>query len=121
SDDTYFWKEVQAGPGPIERRLQFDKKADVLDRDAIDRLAALTVPKVGFGYYVPPLGGGEEAVVNMLPVRLPAEMFVATTPHTVAKGKQILLDADQPSLFEWSLKVGSFCSFYGPPATDCRL
>jgi len=121
SDDTYFWKEVQAGPGPIERRLQFDKKADVLDRDAIDRLAALTVPKVGFGYYVPPLGGGEEAVVNMLPVRLPAEMFVATTPHTVAKAKAILLDADQPARFDWVIKGGSFWSFQDPRATDCQL
>src|SRR5215467_3102374 len=89
SDETFFWKEVQVGPGPLERRLQFDKKSDVLDRDAVDRFAALTVPKVGFGYYVPPLGGGEDAVINMLPLRLPTEVFVATTPHSVAKAKTI--------------------------------
>jgi hypothetical protein len=120
SDETFYWKEVQAGPCPAERRLQFDKKTDVLDRDAVDRLAALTVPKVGFGYYVPPLGGGEEAVVNMLPVRLPTEVFVATTPHTVAQAKAILLDADEPARFDWVIKGGSFWSFHDPRATVCR-
>src|SRR3954447_6690646 len=64
SDETYFWKEVGIDPKQDERRLQFDKRIDVLDANAVDRLAALTVPKAGFGYYVPPLGGGEEALVN---------------------------------------------------------
>jgi Domain of unknown function (DUF4365) len=120
SDETFYWKEVRVGPGPAERRLQFDKKTDVLDRDAVDRLAALTVPKVGFGYYVPPLGGGEEAVVNMLPLRLPAEVFVATTSHTVAKAKSILLDADEPARFDWVIKGESFWSFQDPRVTVCR-
>lgn len=120
SDETFYWKDVQTGSSPAERRLQFNKKTDVLDRDAVDRLAALTVPKVGFGYYVPPLGGGEEAVVNMLPVRLPAEMFVATTPHTVAKAKAILLDADKPARFDWVIKGGSFWSFQDPRETVCQ-
>ncbi|MGA2998732.1 DUF4365 domain-containing protein, partial [Bradyrhizobium sp.] len=61
SDDTYFWKQVDAQPRE-ERRLTFEKAKDVLDRNAVDQLAALTVPKAGFGYYVPPLGGGEEAL-----------------------------------------------------------
>jgi hypothetical protein len=43
------------------------------------------VPKAGFGYYVPPIGGGEEALVNILPVKLPAEVFVSSTPHTPKK------------------------------------
>jgi Domain of unknown function (DUF4365) len=120
SDESFYWKEVQAGPSPAERRLRFNKKTDVLDQDAVDRLAALTVPKVGFGYYVPPLGGGEEAVVNMLPVRLPIEVFVATTPHTVAQAKAILLDADEPARFDWVIKGGSFWSFQDPRATVCQ-
>jgi hypothetical protein len=120
SDETFYWKEVQAASNPSERRLQFDKITDVLDRDAVDRLAALTVPKVGFGYYVPPLGGGEEAVVNMLPVRLPPEVFVSTTPHTVAKAKAILLDADKPARFDWVIKGETFWSFQDPRATACQ-
>jgi hypothetical protein len=120
SDQTFYWKEVQTGPGATERRLRFDKKTDVLDSDAVDRLAALTVPKTGFGYYVPPLGGGEEAVVNMLPVRLPTEMFVASTPYSVPEARAILLDADEPPRFDWVIKGGSFWSFQDPRATICR-
>ena len=82
SDETYFWREVGSDIKEEERRLQFDKTRDILDPNAVDRLAALTVPKAGFGYYVPPIGGGEEALVNILPVKLPAEVFVSSTPHT---------------------------------------
>lgn len=63
SDETYFWKEVGVEVKSEERKLQFDKQRDVLNANAVDRLAALTVPKTAFGYYVPPLGGGEEALV----------------------------------------------------------
>src|SRR6185437_1231183 len=56
SDDTYFWKEVGNQVKDEERRIHFDKKQDVLDANAVNRLAALTVPKAGFGYYVPPMG-----------------------------------------------------------------
>jgi hypothetical protein len=78
SDETYFWKEVGVDSKSEERKLQFDKQRDVLDASAVDRLAALTVPKAGFGYYVPPLGGGEEALVNILPLTLPDEIFVSS-------------------------------------------
>lgn len=55
SDETYFWKEVGVDSNKEDRKLQFNKQHDVLDANAVDRLAALTVPKAGFGYYVPPL------------------------------------------------------------------
>ena len=99
SDESFYWKEVPSGFTEGERRLQFSKESDILDRDAVDRLASLTVPKAGFGYYVPPLGGGEEALVNILPVILPQEIFVATTPQTGAKATAILLDGDEPARF----------------------
>ena len=81
SDETYFWKEVGGDLKEDERRLQFDKTRDILDPNAVDRLAALTVPKAGFGYYVPPIGGGEEALVNIL-LKLPAESIrLFNAPH----------------------------------------
>lgn len=120
SDETFYWQEVQGGIGSDERRLHFDKKQDVLDREAIDKLAALTVPKAGFGYYVPPLGGGEEALVNMLPVVLPAEIYVASTPHTAKKAAGILLDRDEPARFDWVIKGGSFWSFHDPRNSPCK-
>jgi len=120
SDETYYWQEVQGGIGTEGRRLVFNKQKDVLDSNAIDRLAALTVPKAGFGYYVPPLGGGEEALVNILPVTLPSEIFVASTPHTAKKATALILDADEPPRFDWVIKGGSFWSFHDPRTSSCR-
>ena len=120
SDETYFWKNVVVDPKREDRRLQFNKQHDVLDASAVDRLAALTVPKVGFGYYVPPLGGGEEALVNILPVTLPNEIFVSSTPHTPKKAAAILLDADEPPRFDWVIKGETFWSFADPRESVCR-
>jgi hypothetical protein len=120
SDESYFWQEVPRGFSDDERRLQFNKSRDILDRDAVDRLAALTVPKAGFGYYVPPLGGGEEALVNILPIILPDEIFVATTPYTGQKATSILLDGDEPARFDWVIRGSAFWSFHDPRRSCCR-
>jgi len=120
SDETYFWKEVAIDPAREDRRLQFNKQNDVLDANAVNRLAALTVPKVGFGYYVPPLGGGEEALVNILPVTLPNEMFVASTPYASKQATAILLDSDDPARFDWVIKGGTFWSFTDPRNSVCK-
>jgi hypothetical protein len=120
SDETYFWKEVMIDPAREDRRLQFNKQNDILDPNAVDRLAALTVPKVGFGYYVPPLGGGEEALVNILRVTLPNEMFVASTPYMPKQATTILLDSDEPARFDWVIKGGTFWSFSDPRNSACK-
>lgn len=120
SDESFYWQEVPTGFREGERRILFDKARDVLDRNAVDRLAALTVPKAGFGYYVPPLGGGEEALVNILPVGLPSEMFVATTPNTVKEAVAVLLDGDDPGCFDWVIRGGEFWSFQDPRTSACR-
>lgn len=119
SDESYFWKEVGSDVKDEERRLQFDKTRDVLNPNAVDRLAALTVPKAGFGYYVPPIGGGEEALVNILPVKLPTEVFVSSTQHTPKKAAAILLEGDE-ARFDWAIKGGTFWSFSDPRETACR-
>lgn len=119
SDDTYFWKQVDSQASE-DRRLKFEKALDVLNSNAVDRLAALTVPKAGFGYYVPPLGGGEEALVNILPVTLPSEIFVSSTPHTAKKAAAILLNGDEPPRFDWVIKDETFWSFSDPRETVCR-
>jgi len=120
SDETFFWHEVPSGITTGERRLHFSKEHDVLDVKAVDRLAALAVPKSGFGYYVPPLGGGEEALVNILPITLPPEMFVATTPHNGRKAAALLLDGNEPARFDWVIRAGTFWSFHDPRASPCQ-
>ena len=119
-DDSFFWKALPNDLTDGERRLQFDKQLDRLDRDAVDRLAALTVPKAGFGYYVPPLGGGEEALVNILPITLPNEIYVATTPYTPSKAIAMLLDGDEQARFDWVIRGGRFLSFHDPRTSACR-
>ena len=120
SDDTYYWKEIEGGVGQGERRFRFDKNSDVLDKLAVDRLAALTIPKTGFGYYIPPLGEGEDAIVNMLPITLPQEMFVASTPYTSKQAIAILFDGEEPPRFDWVIKGGSYWSFHDPRTSICR-
>lgn len=120
SDDTYFWKEVVIDPAREDRRLQFDKLRDLLNTDAVDRLAALTVPKAGFGYYVPPLGGGEEALVNILPITLPSKIFVASTAYTPTRATAALLDGDEPARFDWVIKGETFWSFADPRNSVCK-
>jgi uncharacterized protein DUF4365 len=120
SDETFFWKEVCPDIEGEGRKLQFDKQLDVLDRNAVDRLATLTVPKAGFGYYVPPLGGGEDALINILPVTLPTEVFVASTSFSAKSAASVLLDVDEPARFDWTIKGGSFWSFSDPCVTGCR-
>ena len=120
SDESFYWQEVPSGFTEGERRLRFDKQRDVLDRKSVDRLAALTVPKAGFGYYVPPLGDGEQALVNILPITLPPEIFVATTPHCGRKATTLLLEGDEPARFDWVIRGGSFWSFHDPRTSPCR-
>ena len=120
SDDSFYWQAVPDGIGIADRKLQFDKKRDVLDRNAVDRLAALTVPKTGFGYYVPPLGDGEEALVNILPIILPPEIYVASSPYSGKKAAALLLEGDEPARFDWVISGGSFWSFHDPRTSSCR-
>lgn len=120
SDESFFWKEVPRGVSEEDRRLKFDKEKDILNRNSVDRLAALTVPKSGFGYYVPPLGGGEEALINILPVVLPSEIYVSSTAHSGPKATALLLDADEPARFDWVINGGSFWSFHDPRESICR-
>ena len=120
ADESYYWKDISTGVGDSARKLQFSKTEDVLDRKAGDALAALTVPKQGAGYYVPPLGGGEDALVNMLPVKLPEEIFVASTPYDGKKATSVLLGLSDSPRFDWAIKNGSFWSFHDPRNENTR-
>jgi len=87
---------------------------DILNRDAADSIAQLTVPKTGHGYYVPPLGDGEEALVNMFPISLPPEIYVCSTPYDSQQAIAILFDDDEGPRFDWVIKGRTFWSFHDP-------
>lgn len=119
SDNSFYWKEVSRDSEQAERRLLIDKTADVLDNSSVNRLAGLTVPKAGFGYYVPALGGGEEALVNILPIDLPPEIYVASTPYDGRRATAILLDGEETPRFDWSIAGGTLWSFHDPRTSAC--
>lgn len=120
SDESFYWKEIPKDKNLEDRRLIFNKEQDVLDRTAVDKLANLTIPKKGFGYYVPPLGDGEEALVNMLPIILPKEIYVASTPYTGKKAASILIENNTDIRFDWVIKGGNFWSFQDPRENSCK-
>lgn len=74
----------------------------------------------GFGYYVPPPGGGEEALVNILPIILPNEIFVAATPYTGQKATAVLLDGYDPARFDWVIRGSDFWSLHDPRTSCCH-
>lgn len=120
SDDTFFWKSLENLAGETERTLQFDKGRDVLDGRAKDRLAALTVAKRGHGYYVPPLGGGEDAIVNMMPLRLPEEIFVAQTQLSTQQALARMNNVRQGQRYDWMIDGTSLWTFCDPLTTSVR-
>lgn len=119
SDESFYWKEIGSDLSVQKRTLRINKETDQLNAEAVDRLAAITVPKAGFGYYIPPLGGGEQALVNILPVELPDEIFVASTAYTPSKAISILHDQDEPHRFDWIINGGTFWSFHDPRSSAC--
>jgi len=80
SDETAYWKEVTDCVKGDERRLKFDKNADVFDARCADRIGALTIDRRTPGVYLPPLNQGEQAIINLLRINLPDEIFLASTP-----------------------------------------
>lgn len=118
SDRSFYWKEVARDGEQGDRRLIIIKAEDILDSSTVNRLAALTVPKVGLGHFVPPLGGGEEALVNMLPIKLPPEIFLASTPYDAKTAMAVLFEGGNPR-FDWVIKAGTFWSFQDPRETSC--
>lgn len=119
SDDSFYWKEIPRGTDEADRHLRFDKTLDALDASCVNRLAGLTVPKAGFGYYVPPLGGGEEALVNLLPITLPTEIYTATTSYHGGQATAVLFDETEEPRFDWIIRGGVFWSFNDPRENCC--
>lgn len=120
SDDTFYWKSLENLSGDSERTLRFDKKQDVLDGNARSRLAALTVAKQGHGYYVPPLGGGEEAIINMLPISLPAEIYVSQTLLSNREALTKMNKVRNGKRYDWMINETSLWTFHDPLKSSVR-
>ena len=114
SDQTMFWKHVDGG-GPEPRRLRFDKMEDRYEPAGADRIAALCVERDRLGSFVPPMLAGEPGHLTMLRLRLPDEIFVATSLFGSRRDAvQALVAADPAAPFDWVVRRDRFLSFQDP-------
>lgn len=114
SDGSAYWKEVTDCVRGEERRLKFDKDADVFDARCADRIGALTIDRRTPGVYLPPLNQGEEAIVNLLRIKLPDEIFVASSPFGSGRDAIPELVKHDNTRFDWVIRKRRFVSFFDP-------
>ena len=114
SDASAYWKDVTDSLRDDERRLKFDKSEDVFDPGCADRLATLTIDRRMPGVYVPPLNMGEDAIMNMMRIRLPDEIFLTTSPFGTGRDAIPDLLKQKNTRFDWVIRKRRFVSFFDP-------
>jgi hypothetical protein len=114
SDGTAYWKDVTDCTKGEERRLKFDKNADMFDARCVDRIGALTIDRSTPGVYLPPLTEGEQAIINLLRIQLPEEMFLASSPFGSGRDAIPELVKHDKTRFDWVIRKRRFVSFFEP-------
>lgn len=114
SDGSAYWKDVTDAVRGDERRLKFDKASDTFDIDCGDQLGSLTVDRRTPGVFVPPLNRGEDAIINMMRIQLPDEIFLSSSPF----GSRLdavpeLVKYDTPR-YDWVIRKRRYASFFDP-------
>jgi Domain of unknown function (DUF4365) len=120
SDGSAYWKEVADCVEGEERRLKFDKDADVFDPRCVDRIGALTIDRRTPGLYLPPLNQGEDAIINLLRIKLPDEIFLASSPFGSGRDAIPELMKQGNTRFDWVIRKRRFVSFFDPRAYATR-
>lgn len=114
SDGSAYWKDVTDCVKGEERRLKFDKNPDIFDARCADRIGALTIDRHTPGVYLPPLNQGEEAIINLLRIKLPDEIFLASSPFGSGRDAIPELVKQDNTRFDWVIRKRRFVSFFDP-------
>lgn len=114
SDGSAYWKDVTDCAKGEERRLKFDKDADVFDTRCADRIGALTIDCRTPGVYLPPLNQGEKAIINLLRIKLPDEIFLASSPFGSGRDAIPEFLRHDNTRFDWVIRKRRFVSFFDP-------
>jgi hypothetical protein len=120
SDGSAFWKDVTDSVKGEARRLKFDKQTDIFDIRAADRIGALTIDRQTPGVHLPPLNQGEGAIINLLRVKLPDKIFVASTPFGSRRDSIPDLLKQEGARFDWVIRKRRFVSFFDPREDAAR-
>jgi hypothetical protein len=114
SDNSAYWKDVSDSVRGDERRLRFNKRTDVFDASCADRLGSLTVDRSTPGVFIPPLNKGEGAIINMLRIKMPEEIFIATSPFGSGRDAIPELLKQSNVRFDWIIRKRRYVSFFDP-------
>ena len=119
SDDSMYWKPVDAGTDKEQRRLRFDKAADRFGKAAADRIAALCIDRDRLGSFVPPMQSGEVVHLTMVRVSLPDEIFIGSSLFSAGReAARELAGVDPHAPFDWVIRERRFLSFRDPRGTS---
>ncbi|MFZ0039580.1 MAG: DUF4365 domain-containing protein [Candidatus Acidiferrales bacterium] len=114
SDGSAYWKDVTDCVKGEERRLKFDKDADLFDARCTDHIGALTIDRRTPGVYLPPLNHGEDAIINLLRIKLPDEIFLVSSPFGSGRDAIPELLKHENTRFDWVIRKRRFVSFFDP-------
>jgi hypothetical protein len=103
-DGSIYWKSIAQNAPDDPRLLIFDKTLDVLNRAAVDSIANLMIDRATPGIWVPPLNSGEDAILNMLKVVLPKEIFVAVPAYSSGRQAAAVMVEANDARFDWSMR-----------------
>lgn len=114
SDSSAYWKDVTDCVRGEERRLKFDKRQDVFGSACADHLGSLTVDRRSPGVFVPPLNLGETAIINLMRIKLPDEIFIATSPFGSGRDAIPELVKQHNVRYDWVIRKRRYVSFFDP-------
>ena len=115
SDNTMFWKPVDAGELTKPRRLHFDKMRDVFERSAADQVASLSIERQRLGSFVPPMLSNDPVHLNMLAMLLPETIWVGRSPfRSQREAIKDMMARRGRHFFDWVIRERTFWSFRDP-------
>ena len=74
--------------------------------------AATAILAVQPGVFVPPLNLGEDAILNMLRIRLPDELFLATSPFGSGRDAMLELVKHDDIRHDWVIRKTTLCLLF---------
>lgn len=123
SDNSFYWKSVDAGFGQGDRTLTFDKSDDVLMATSREALIKACTDKRGLGAFVPAAERTETAILNMFPITLPEEIFVSTSPYSSMRKAGYELGQAGRYRSDWIIagSTGAYWSFHDPRENETSV
>ena len=120
-DDSVYWKSILDHVSDDERRLRFDKSKDCLQRSSVDAIASLMVDRTTPGWWIPPLNGGENVILNMFRVVMPEKIIVAQPANLNGRAPGAAISRVSNPRFDWSIRRNRFIAFHDPRGQSSEL